>query len=253
LTNVPSTCTPQFTTTYTYYYFSPANSLYNISDQFYTLQDYPYYNTMNTLGFTNLTTKVPAENGHYKIAQFITNAFEPNIATFTKGIYQVHLHSADNFSSSLSDVALYTQVWVVGNNDDNLFMLGQSGLSQTLQDNDTEYISNFYLNQTTLLNPTDRLAIFVFANIISGFGNPANVSLYMGGVDNSHISVPTTTQNPCQFTAETSNTVLANKYNTSGTPINLSPFGEAFAGICFGLFMIFVYRLIVPVEIKTDR
>jgi hypothetical protein len=183
---VPLSCTPTYNTSYSYYYLTPSNSPYNLTDHFYNLT------TSNYGSYTNLTFEIPAETGHFKIAQFITNSTRPDKSEFTTGIYQVHLHAGSNVSTSLSHIQLYVQVWLVAPNDNNIYMLGQTPLSQQLQGEDTEYIMNFYNNQTTITSASDRLALFIFANETDSFGNPSNVSLYMGGFANPHLSVPNT-------------------------------------------------------------
>jgi hypothetical protein len=70
-------------------------------------------------------------------------------------------------------------------------MVAQTGLTQYLQPNETEYINNVYVNQTTMIPAHDRLALFVFANNTDAFGQSLNVTLFMGGLDNAHISIPT--------------------------------------------------------------
>lgn len=172
------------TTSYTYYYFQPVNSLYNSTDHYYKM------GATNYNSITNLTFLLPNVPGHYEIAKFITNSTSPNQSIYTPGIYQVHVHAATN-NNTPGGVQLYSEVWIMGPNDNNLYMIGRTALTPQLQANDSEYISNFYNNQTIATNASNRLAVYLFANYTASFGTPANVFLYLGQYANPHLSVPT--------------------------------------------------------------
>jgi|SRR5579872_590275 len=238
-----SQCTLNSTVGYEYFYLDPTNSMYNLTDSFYELDTKPYGT------FTNLTFKLPPASGHYKIAQFITNAIEPNQNVYPKGLYQVHIHAGTN--DTTSTVHLYSQLWAIGANDNNLFMIGETPLSQALQQNDTEYLNNFFNNQTFIFNKTDRLALFVFANYTASFGSPANVSLYIGQSANPHVSIPEVSNSTCLSTNDetvpsyTSNSVISSVNNNDDTSI-----GKALAIMDVLILLYFAYLCFTGIYAK---
>lgn len=226
-----------YSTIYTYYYLNATNSIYNLTDVFMGL------NTSRVYPFTNITIKIPATSGHFKIAQFITDNNIPDLTSISKGLYQIHIHGAIN--QSFSQVKLYAQLWTINGSDNNEFMIGQSNNSTFMSNVSSEYILNFYNNQSVNISTSDRIALFVFANATASFGNPTNVSLYMGGIANSHISIPKVIAH-----AQITNTITAyTGYNTSanykyGNSTSLNSFGIAFSGILILVGGIIGYRIL---------
>ena len=226
--NVTTTNMGNSIVSYSYYYLQPTNSMFNANDFFYNL------GTTNYNSLTTIHTVLPADNGQFKIAQFITNASAFSQNRITPGLYQVHIHASSNESST---IWLYSQIWLITPNDNNLFMIGQTSLSHTLSLTDSEYISNFYNNYTIGINSTDRLAIFIFANQTT-FGSPGNVILYIGALSNPHLSVPTTyTSIPAH-----NSTQIGNNPISVYAGYEYGAFASAMGIICVILLVIYMLR-----------
>jgi len=233
-----------YATSYAYFYLSPSQSAFNATDPFNALDAFQYGI------YTGLSNTLPADNGHFKLAQFIT--YDPlGLSTLSKGIYQIHLHAS---SDENSVDQLYSQLWVVAPNDNNFYMVGQTPLSQQLNGQDEEYVANFYNNQTTIVSPADYLALFVFINQTT-FGSPDTITLYMGGIANSHVSLPTTVStsaNQITFYPSTNTITSLNETYGSNNTISFSqPTILIYTGIFFTLLLIFVAQLIHDILHET--
>jgi hypothetical protein len=79
--------------------------------------------------------------------------------------------------------------------DNDLFMVGQTPFTPELTPTDQIYTVAFNNSYTYKIDPADRIAIYIYANT-TAYSVPFNITLYMGGGQNPHLSIPTTTSQP---------------------------------------------------------
>lgn len=132
------------------------------------------------------------EAGIFRVANFITPAGEPGLKVLTSGIYQVHIHASSNGSAEL-----FSQVWIMGqsdagHNDNDIYMIGQTPLTHTLTLEQGVYTGSFYSNQSYSIPASDRVAVYIYANV-TAFSVPLNVTIYEGGGANPHLTLPAQT------------------------------------------------------------
>ena len=215
-------------TNYTYYYLTTNGSTFNATDSYYNLSTTKQLLPVNTIVFlspsggTHPGSTTPA--GRYLIAKFVTMPGYPNITNVGPGIYQVHMHASSN---SIGGVQLYEQLWIENPQDSNIFMVGQTQLSNQLQIGNAEYTDTFSNNQSIAIPTNDRFALYVFANMTTAASNNNNVTLYFGDGNNPHVSVPfgiPASLNHLAFN-NVSSTAMSNTI-TSYTAMNTSAYSE---------------------------
>ncbi len=121
---------------------------------------------------------------------FATLVSFPGVNTLVAGIYALHIH-AEKTGGGARDVEIYFEIYTrtSGGTETLRATSETSGLITSKADFDI----HASVASNVDINTTDRIVWKLFANGVSG-GNNATIVLYLEGTNNSHVTVPTTTE-----------------------------------------------------------
>lgn len=130
----------------------------------------------------------PFGAGNHLLKNFVTDPTIPGFAFIPAGPYSVHVHAAK--TAGTKSAAVYAEIWECTSLGVDIGLIGTTEISPVLTGTEVEFEIVYVDANTHTLNSTNsRIVTRMFASI-GAAGSNATVTLYVGGLADSHITFP---------------------------------------------------------------
>ena len=160
------------------YYFTPTAS--DVAT-YYKQTDTPYA-SLNNATFTGAT------NGQL-LRTYVTEPSNPSLTFIPAGVFGAHLHANVATLSGKKDTYLRAEIWEVTSSGVDVQLIATAGPTGILTASSAEYIISYSVSEATDISATSRIATKIYA-VVSGTGGQPDITLSVGGADDSHTSFP---------------------------------------------------------------